>query len=41
MKLRKEREITINVIENKKINIDRLAKFFANKYNENNINKKS
>ena len=39
--MRKEREITINVIESKKINIDRLARFFADKYNEKNIKQKS
>ena len=32
--MRKEREITIKVIENKKINISRLAEFFARKYSE-------
>lgn len=31
--MRKDREITIKVIENKKININRLAKFFADKFN--------
>lgn len=39
--MRKEREITIKIIENKKINIQRLADFFASKYSEKNINKKS
>lgn len=33
-KLRKERSITIKVIENKKININRLSEFFARKYRE-------
>ena len=31
--MRKERGITVKIIENKKINIDRLAKFFVDKYN--------
>lgn len=35
--IRSEREITIKVIENKKININKLAEFFARKYNDNNI----
>lgn len=39
--MRKEREITIKVIENKKINIERLARFFADKYNEKNTKQKS
>lgn len=39
--MRKEREITIKVIENKRININRLAKFFANKHNEKYIKEKS
>lgn len=38
---RKERGITVKVIENKRININRLAKFFADKYNEKNIKQKS
>ena len=37
---RKERDITIKVI-NKKINTDRLIRFFANKYSEKNIKQKS
>lgn len=37
--MRKEREITIKVIENKKINCNRLAEFFARKYSEKNIKK--
>ena len=32
--MRKERSITIKVIENKKINTNRLVKFFARKYSE-------
>lgn len=32
--MRKERQITIKVIENKKINTNRLAIFFARKYSE-------
>lgn len=37
-----ERKIIVKVIESRKTNINRLAKFFADKYNErNNINKKS
>jgi len=39
--MRKEREITIKVIENKKININRLAEYFARKYGEKNINKQN
>jgi hypothetical protein len=39
--MRKERGITVKVIENKKISIDRLAKFFADKYNENKAKQKS
>ena len=37
--MRKEREITIKVIENKKVNYNRLAEFFARKYSEKNIKK--
>lgn len=37
--MRKEREITIKVIENKKININRLVDYFARKYSENLKNK--
>lgn len=37
--MRKERDITIKVIENKKININRLSEFFARKYSEKNIKK--
>ena len=37
--MRKEREITIKVIENKKINAHRLAEFFARKYSEKKIKK--
>ena len=39
MKMRKEREITIKVIQNKNINNHRLAEFFASKYSEKNIKK--
>ena len=39
--MRKEREITIKVIENKKINFDILIRFFADKYNEKNTKWKS
>lgn len=37
--MRKEREITIKVIENKKINTNRLVEFFARKYSEKDIKK--
>lgn len=39
--MRKERELTIKVIESNKININRLVDFFARKYSEkiNKINK--
>ena len=36
--MRKEREITIKVIENNKINYQRLVNFFANKYSEKSEN---
>lgn len=41
--MKKERDITINVINNKKVNINRLAEYFSRKYSENKIdrNKKS
>lgn len=39
--VRKERDIIVKVIENKKTNTNRLAKFFANKYNEKSIKQKS
>lgn len=39
--MRKERKIIVKVIENKRININRLAKFFTDKYNEKNIKSKS
>lgn len=39
--MKKERGITIKVIENKKINYNKLANFFARKYSEKYINKKS
>lgn len=38
---KKERSITVKVINDKKINISRLARFFADKYNKKNINQKS
>ena len=37
--MRKERDIIINVIDNKNINMYRLAEFFARKYSEKNIKK--
>ena len=37
--MKKERNITIKVIKNNKININRLAEFFARKYSERNIMK--
>lgn len=37
--MRKEREITIKIIEDKKIRTNRLAEFFARKYIEKNIKK--
>lgn len=37
--MKKEREITIKVIENKKINYNKLAEFFARKYAENKMQK--
>lgn len=40
-KLRKERSITIKVIENKKINLNRLSDFFARKYSEKITKEKS
>lgn len=41
--MKKERDITIKVISNNKININKLADFFARKYSEKDImkNKKS
>lgn len=33
--MKREREITIKVINNKKININMLVNFFAKKYSEN------
>jgi hypothetical protein len=39
--MKKGREITIKVTENKDININKLAKYFAQKYSEKNINQKS
>lgn len=38
---RKERDIIIKVIKNKEINTNRLIEFFARKYSEKDINKKS
>lgn len=38
--MRKERHITIKVIENSKINNKRLVEFFARKYSEKNIKRK-
>lgn len=38
---KKERSITVKVINDNKISIGRLARFFADKYNEKNINQKS
>ena len=35
--VRKEREITIKVIENNKINMNKLIEFFARKYSEKHI----
>lgn len=37
--MRKEREITIKVIDNNKINYRKLAEYFARKYSEKNIGK--
>ena len=37
--MRKEREITIKVTENNKVNIYRLVDFFARKYSEKDIKK--
>lgn len=39
--MRKERNITIKVIENKRINNNRLIEFFARKYSEKYIKQKS
>lgn len=39
--VRKDRNITINVIENKKINTNRLIEFFARKYSEKIAKEKS
>lgn len=38
--MKKERDITIKVISNNKINMNRLAEYFARKYNEKDIMKK-
>ena len=37
--MRKKREVTIKVIEDNNININRLIEFFARKYSENKIEK--
>lgn len=39
--VRKDRDITINVIENKRINTNRLIEFFARKYSEKITKEKS
>ena len=39
--MKKEREIIIKVIDDKKINIGRLVEYFARKYSEKDIKKKS
>ena len=39
--MKKERSITIKVIENKKIYYNKLAEYFARKYSEKYISKKS
>ena len=39
--MRKEREIKVKVIENKKINDSRLVEFLARKYSEKYIKKQS
>lgn len=39
--MKKERKITVKVIENKKINTNRLIEFFARKYYEKYTDKKS
>ncbi len=39
--MRKEREITIKVIENKKLNKNRLIEFFARKYSEKIVEKQN
>lgn len=36
-KTRKERNITIKIIENKSVNINRLAEYFSRKYSEKEI----
>ena len=38
---RKEREIIVKVIENKKVNYNRLVEFFARKYSEKDIIKQN
>lgn len=38
--MKKERDITIKVIQDKKINNHRLAEFFARKYSEKKCKKK-
>lgn len=37
--MKKERDITINVINNKKVNINRLAEYFSRRYTEKYIEK--
>lgn len=39
--MKKERDITIKVINNKKVNMNRLAEYFSRKYTEKHTNKKS
>lgn len=39
--MKKERSITINVINNNKTNTNKLAKYFAKKYMDKYTNKKS
>lgn len=39
--IREKREITVKIIRNKNINIDRLANFFAKKYSIGKINNKN
>jgi hypothetical protein len=39
--MKKERSITIKVIDNNKINLNKLAEYFARKYSEKYISKKS
>ena len=39
--MKKERNITIKVIENKNINMNKLTEYFARKYSEKYTSKKS